>query len=398
MISNQHIVCISNTTWHGPFTKSTVQIMSRLAVNNKLLFVEYPFTIKDFLLSILKKRKAPILRILGFKSRIKEIKTEKGSIVYQLIVPPVIPCDFIKNETIFRFIFLVNTRIYLHALKKALKKLHMTDVVSISAYNPYYGLSLKGKLNEKLNIYYSHDGPNIRRHGKRVLKIDAQYSAAADAVITTSDFLARNKISYNSKCFVVKNGVDFETFNKYSRVESLINSHVTIGYIGSMDFRFDIELVETTVKAFPDYAFHFIGNVSNVAVTTRLGKYANVQFLAPVKPEHVPELLSKFNAGIIPYLQNEINKNIYPLKINEYLAVGVPVIMTRFAELPEFEEIVDAVTNSTDFIKQLKYHVENDNNQKRKQRIEFASKNSWDNRSEEFSRIIAGLLHISKNN
>jgi hypothetical protein len=28
---------------------------------------------------------------------------------------------------------------------------------------------------------------------------------------------------------------------------------------------------------------------------------------------------------------NEVNKNIYPLKINEYLAVGVPVVMTAFA-------------------------------------------------------------------
>lgn len=272
----------------------------------------------------------------------------------------------------------------------------MTDVVSISAYNPYYGLSLKGKLDEKINLYYSYDGPNIRRHGKRVLRIDAEYTSAADAVITTSDFLANDKKKYNTNCFVVKNGVDFEAFSKHSRIEDPSTENVKIGYIGSMDFRFDIDLVEEAVKALPNFSFHFVGNVRNELIKTRLEQYDNVTFLAPVKPEEVPQLLSGFNAGIIPYLQNEINKNIYPLKINEYLAVGVPVIMSRFAELPEFEGMADSVTNATDFIQKIRTQVEEDSIPKQKLRIEFASQNSWDNRAVEFSDILENLIQKTK--
>jgi len=396
MISGQHIVCMSNTTWYGPFTKSTVQLMSRLAVGNKLVFVEYPYTFKDVLFSLLKKGNAPVSRILGLRNRINEIKTDQGSVIYQLFIPPVFPCDFIKNESLFNFVFSINTKIYLRSLRKALKELRMENVLSISAYNPYYGLALKGKLGEKLNIYYSYDGPNTRRHGKRVLSVDAKYSGAADAVITTSDFLAVDKKKYNPKCFVVKNGVDFDAFSKHSNIDDFSKKEVKIGYIGSMDFRFDIDMVEAAVKAIPEYSFHFVGSIRNEAIKSRLEKYANVQFFAPVKPEEVPALLSGFNAGIIPYLQNDINRNIYPLKINEYLAVGVPVIMSRFAELPEFNGIIDSATNSTDFIKYLKKQVEEDNNEKRKLRIEFASENSWDNRAEEFSDIITQLLNNTK--
>jgi teichuronic acid biosynthesis glycosyltransferase TuaH len=396
MISGQHIVCMSNTTWYGPFTKSTVQLMSRLAVGNKLVFVEYPYTFKDVLFSLLKKGNAPISRILGLRNRINEIKTEQGSVIYQLFIPPVFPCDFIKNEALFRFVFSINTKIYLRSLRKALKQLKMKDVISVSAYNPYYGLSLKGKLNEKLNLYYSYDGPNIRRHGKRVLRIDGAYTNVADAVITTSDFLALEKKNYNPRCFVVKNGVDFPTFQKHSNIENFSKGEATIGYIGSMDFRFDIDMVEEAVKAIPDYTFHFVGSIRNEEIRSRLGEYTNVRFLKPVKPEEVPALLSGFNAGIIPYLQNDINRNIYPLKINEYLAVGVPVIMSRFAELPEFEGMADSVTNPTDFIQCIKKQVEEDNSLKRKLRIEFASKNSWDNRAEEFSDIIEKLLNNTK--
>lgn len=396
MIAGQHIICISNTTWHGPFTKSTVQIMSRLAVENKLIFVEYPFTIKDLLSAVFRKGKAPVARMLGFRNRLNEIKTDQGSVIYQLVVPPVIPCDFIKSEALFNFLFSINTKIYLRCLKNAMKVLRMKDVISISAYNPYYGLTLHGKLDEKLNIYYSYDGPNIRRHGKRVLRIDAEYTSAADVVITTSDFLARDKMKHNPNCFVVKNGVDFETFRKHALIENFSRENVKIGYIGSMDYRFDIDMVEAAVQALPAYSFHFTGNVSNIEVKNRLGKYSNVHFFAPVKPGEVPELLSGFNAGIIPYLQNDINKNIYPLKINEYLAVGVPVIMTRFAELPEFDGMADAVSNSDDFIKRIRSQVEKDSSLKRRLRVEFASRNSWDKRADEFSDIIGASLMNTK--
>lgn len=396
MISGQNIVCISNTTWYGPFTKSTVQLMSRMAVGNRLVFVEYPFTIKDVLLTLLKRGKAPVSRILGIKNRIREIRTDQNSVIYQLVVPPVLPCDFIKNEILFHVIFNINTKIYLRCLRKALKKLNMENVISVSAYNPYYGLKLRHKLNEILNIYYSYDGPNIRRHGKRVMKIDNEYSSIADAVITTSAFLAEEKKKHNPNCFVVKNGVDFEAFNKFSKVETSRQKTPKIGYIGSMDFRFDIDMVEAAVKALPFYEFHFIGHVRNKTITSRLVSFSNVSFFPPVKPAEVPALLSGFSAGIIPYLQNEINKNIYPLKINEYLAVGVPVIMSKFADLPEFEEMADSVTNPADFIRRIKDLVEEDDSAKRIQRIEFASKNSWDKRAEEFSGIIEGLLNESK--
>jgi hypothetical protein len=32
----KNIICISQTTWHGEFTKSTVQLLSLLAEKNKL--------------------------------------------------------------------------------------------------------------------------------------------------------------------------------------------------------------------------------------------------------------------------------------------------------------------------------------------------------------------------
>lgn len=395
MIRGKNIVCISNTTWYGPFTKSTVQIMSRLSYGNKLLFVEYPYTFKDVVLGLLRKGNAPVKRILGLQKRIQTITTEQGTRVHQLIAMPVIPCDFIKNETIFRILFGINAMLYRISLKRAIKQLNMKDLIFISAYNPYYGMALKGKLNEQVNVYYSYDGPNVRRHGKRVIGVDAAYAAAADAVVSTSEYLTDEKRKFNPGAYTVKNGVDFELFSKNART-GIAEGPVKIGYIGSMDFRFDIDMVETAVNALRDYEFHFIGLIRNKVIRYRLEQYPNVRFSDPVPPGEVPQLLSSFSAGIIPYLQNDINKNIYPLKINEYLACGVPVIMSRFALLPEFDAITSIVSDPSEFTLQIRKQVEEDNLTKIRQRIEFASGNSWDRKASEFSDILENLLsHVN---
>ena len=95
---------------------------------------------------------------------------------------------------------------------------------------------------------------------------------------------------------------------------------------------------------------------------------------------------------MIPYICTEINKNIYPLKINEYLAVGVPVVITRFADLPEFSAHVSFASTSDEFLKCLNREIENDSDEKIKNRIEFARSNSWKSRSMLFSSVISSFL------
>ena len=132
MIQGEDIICISNTTWFGEYTKSTVQIMSRLAKNNRVIFVEYPFTIKDLLFTFLGKQSCPAKRMLGISNRLTLVKTETESEVYHLVVPPVLPVDFIKNDTTFNFFFNLNTAVYLRQIRKALKKLDIKNSFSFN--------------------------------------------------------------------------------------------------------------------------------------------------------------------------------------------------------------------------------------------------------------------------
>lgn len=399
MLSNENIVCVSNTTWEGFYTKSTVQILSLLAAKNKVLFVEYPFTIKDAFSAITGSGRAPYKRMLGLEKRLVLKQSTFVTPVYQLVLPPVLPVEFIKIESLYNLLFRINTFIYSRSVKKALKKLNMNSPVCINAYNAIYGDKLVGKLGEKLHVFYCYDGNDTRRYGKRADTADESFSRKADGIIVTSDFLAKPKLVFNNNVEVVKNGVDFGVFSKHSKSEVNSNSvRRKVGYIGSLDHRFDLETVEYTVQQLPEYDFEFVGDLMNKSIEPQLSKYANVTFKPPVKPDEVPALLRKCDVGLIPYTCTEYNKNVYPLKINEYLSVGVPVVLTSFAHLPEFEKIVRFTKGKEDFCSAIKQEIEADTSEKIKHRIEFAKSNSWESRAELFGNILEKYLIHKKSN
>lgn len=389
MIEGKNIICISQTTWHGEFTKSTVQLLSLLAEKNTIVFVEYPFTIKDVVMSLLGKQKAQVARMLGLKNRIKNEITDTGAVVKHLVMPPVLPVDFISNESVFKKIFSINTYIYRTQLRKTIKKLKLVDPIIITAYNPMYGLPMINKLNEYLNIYYCYDGMDTQRHKSRIYNIEKQFCKKVDSIITTSDYLNAEKKKLNPRSYVVKNGVDFKLFAPHSK-KSISSTETVkrVGYIGTLDFRFDIDTMEYAIKELPEVLFEFTGYLLNNEIRERLSTYKNVAFFTSVKAHEVPKLLAKYDLGIIPYKMNEVNRNIYPLKINEYLAVGVPVVMTAFADLTDFKSTVKAASSREFFKAFIEEELKNDSNQLIQKRIEFAKLNSWENRAAAFSDII----------
>jgi len=391
MLQGEDIICIANTSWFGNYAKSTVQILERLAKNNRVLFVEYPYTIKDIFATFRGRQNAPVKRMLGLEKRLKLIDTNVDSKVYNLVIPPGIPVFFLKNEHIFNLLFPINVLIYKLTLKWAMRKIGMKNPIAITAYNPIFGLSLLNKLGEKSHIYYCYDGVESVFFGKRIFAIEKRFSELVKAIITTSDYLNSEKMKLNSNTFVVKNGVDFPVFRMFSKSHVYKRERKRVGFIGSLDPRFDIDTVEYTIGKLQHFDFEFTGDMRNEALKSRLKKFSNVQFFEPIKPNDVPELLANYDVGIIPYIVNEVNKNIYPLKINEYLAVGVPVVMNAFASLPEFEGLISVASDKDDFVRKLIAETEDDSVQLIRKRIDFASANSWEARTESFGSFIEKL-------
>lgn len=397
MISDRNIVCISNPTWEGNYAKTIVELMKVFARKNKVLYVDNPHTVKTLVDGVTGKAKLPLKVVFGFEKRLRKIELEEGA-VYVLRPPMILTINHLKPGKTYDRLLQLNAWIVRRSIKKALHQLNMEQgIINFISLNPWLGLPIARKLNEQHLIYHCYDelaaATWYKVHGPRLEKI---LMKKVDAVIVTSEGLYERKKGYNPSCYLVKNAVNAKLYSQ--GFDSEVRNKKVIGYIGSVDSRVDYELVEYLATSLSDYQFIFIGRVRNPEGEVILRRNKNIQLEGAKDVSELPAYLKKFSIGIIPFKRNDFTKNIYPLKINEYLAAGVPVVTTNFSYLDEFKNIVQIVDEPEAFKQHILQEITTDTLEKKLQRREVAFSNSWDHRAEEISNVIEILDKKSNQN
>ncbi len=392
MIKNESVLCMPLTTWDSEFPNTLVQLMHEFSrFNNKILFVDYEYTIKDLVNGSNGGDKVPVKRILGIKPRLRKVKSKYDADIYVLTPPPVLPINWIRWDNPYRMLLQLNCFLIRKSIHEALQRLEMDSPILINGYNPFFGLHLAGAFDESLNIYYCYDEIKgdafYALHGPA---IEQDYIKKADGVITTSDALYESKYHLHPNTFVVKNGVDLSLFNQVVNQPRRQKDRPLIGYTGSIDERFDIECTRYLIQHMPDADFLLVGRTPNEEAKEQLECYPNVTFVGSRKPEEVPGFLVDVDVCIIPYIKNAMTRGVYPLKINEYLAAGKPVVMTDFAHISDLDCVVNIAENKEHFLKLVRSNLHSSEQEVRR-RIKVASRNSWENKAEELSEAIDAI-------
>ena len=387
------ILCIGLPSWEGNYAKSTILLLSSLASIHRVLYVEYQFTIKDVLINLIKREpNVPVKRILGFENRFRKIPLRNNRCINVLTPPPVLPFYGIRNKRIHDWVLHINNKIIRRSVKKYLNKLNFNQPLFMNAFDPFYGSSNFGKFNEIGSLYYCYDdmatAPLLKNHGAR---LEADFINSVDVSIFTSSALLNNR--GNDKSFLIENGVDFELFNQRAKKktdrEAPSNKRNIIGFVGSMDERIDYGLLKFAITNLSQIDFQFVGRIICDNEMKELDTFDNVELIDPVSYNRLPEVMSNFDIGIIPFTLSEFNKSIYPMKINEYLSLGLPVVSTNFSDLTQFEKVIDITESNSSFCEALKQTVADKDETNRKNRIKTAQGNSWLKRAQKLSQIIS---------
>jgi glycosyltransferase involved in cell wall biosynthesis len=395
-LKNENIICISDRDWENIYMNPAVELLSEVAKQNNILYIDRQHTIKDIIFRILKSKGSfSVYRIFGICKRIRSIETRNGTEVNVLSPYPSIPFNWLKNDgKIYRVILKFNAFLLKKNIRKAIKKLKITQPIIINSWNPFVGIFLNGKFNEKLNIYFCWDEMRLAPYYKPYVGIiEDEFTKMVDAVISTSKAIAENRKLLNKNNFVIKNAADFNLFNKAYQIKSKqARKKKVVGFIGSIDYRFDVDLVKYLIQNSPDLDFLIVGRNDNQEAINMLSEFSNVEIHDSQVPEKLPEFAARMDIGIIPFRRLDVIRNMYPMKINEYLSAGLPVVMTKFADLPEFEDIVFSTNKPDIFLDRIREEIKNDSEQKQLQRINFARNNSWEKRAEKLSKILFDLL------
>jgi glycosyltransferase involved in cell wall biosynthesis len=126
----------------------------------------------------------------------------------------------------------------------------------------------------------------------------------------------------------------------------------------------------------PEWNLILIGPEDVSFQNSRLHHLKNVHFLGSKKTDELAAYLQYMDVLINPQLLNEVTVGNYPRKVDEYLAMGKPVVAIKTETMEIFREHVDLAENSPRFV----------------QRIAFAHSHSWQNSVSQIKNAINNRL------
>lgn len=216
---------------------------------------------------------------------------------------------------------------------------------------------------------------------------------AADTLIATSpalaDLLQRTS---GRRAHIVSNGVEYDRFaSPAQRPSDLPDDGVPIaGYVGSVYPWIDFTLLEHLCRALPDVRVVIVGKEHPEVrpKLSALSRYRNFLFLGYRPYESVPSYLQHFNAGLIPFLHNQLTEGVNPVKLYEYAAAGLTPVVTEFSpDLVSFGHLVSICPTPEEFIGAVRSTLSPDSHRTDALRA-FARANDWNAKAAQVAALL----------
>ena len=208
-------------------------------------------------------------------------------------------------------------------------------------------------------VYYCVDDysaiPGVNVEAVRAM--DDEATRKSDLVFVVSETLLRAKQAANPNTRLSPHGVDARHFAAARRPGPVpadiadLNGPV-VGYFGLVEEWMDWEMVDWLAGRRPHWQFVMIGRVG--VPQERLPVRPNLHFLGRRPYAELPAYGRRFDAAIIPSrLDHRFAQHASPLKLREYLAMGVPVVAAATPENRKFADVADMAETRDQFLAHL---------------------------------------------
>ncbi len=364
MLKDRNIIIFGDDWDRHP---STIQHITRiLAKSNRILWV-----------SSLGLRK-PRLKVYDVKRIVEKIGKMLVQPTRQTPAVPVIeihPLIFPFYD--FKVIRIINAFILRTQIQRKMKKLNFSNVILLIS-TPLVA-DLVGKFGEVSSYYLCFDDYS-RFNGvyRSIPSMEKKVLDQVNGCFSISDDLLQSRLCKSGENHYLPQGVDDEHFSSIAieiprQIENI--KKPIIGYFGLISNWVDVDLVRECAKTYPSISFVLIGK-ANIDLSTYLDVH-NMFLLGEVPYEQLPAYAQRFDGGIVPFIVNELTKAANPIKILEYLAVGLPVVSTNLPEARKFGDCVLVAGDNKEFVLLIKVALEkNSSNEKRERQVK-ARQYSW---------------------
>jgi len=159
-----------------------------------------------------------------------------------------------------------------------------------------------------------------------------RYVANNSDVLVAVNYQMREKFKEFGDVVLIPNGYSPDLL-KDAPVKKLRKGSITAGFFGHLhQARFDWPLLTNAAKRNPEWMFHIIG----FGEPAGLSLPENVLMIGLVEPSALSGYAKNWDLGIIPYQKNELCRRLNPIKIFEYLFLGLPIVATGCEDVKNY--------------------------------------------------------------
>lgn len=191
---------------------------------------------------------------------------------------------------------------------------------------------------------------------------DRWLSTRADLTVYASRTLYEES-PLRPKSLLVSHGVELAHFDRPKALQAGPPPDITnlkrpiVGFFGDIEGNttVDMDLIARVGHVLSNVSFVFVGRV-----VTNLGAVRdlpNVYFLGKKPYEDVPRYGAQFDVAIMPWKQNRWIHYCNPIKLKEYLALGLPIVTTEFPEALHYRDVMYVARSRDEFINGIREAV-----------------------------------------
>lgn len=262
-------------------------------------------------------------------------------------------------------------------LKKSLKRNNFYDVDILWLTNPKYYYLTEIIKYKKLVYRCADDVSGFKKMCRTIPYFEEKVIKKADEVFVTALSLLEKKKYLRNDLIYLPNGVELDNFmrDKYVVPKEFRNSsRKRCIYVGAIDHWFDIELVKKCAENLKDVDFYFIGPAKIDLSPLKI--YKNIFILGKRDYKDVPDYLYYSDVSIIPFEVSTLTDSVTPIKLYEYMSVGLNVVSTNFKEMSHINSPAYVAENESEFLSYVRQAIES-KGKSRERNIRFAKENTW---------------------
>jgi polysaccharide pyruvyl transferase WcaK-like protein/glycosyltransferase involved in cell wall biosynthesis len=218
---------------------------------------------------------------------------------------------------------------------------------------------------------------------------DAQFEAhlinAADVVFTVKRSLSEKALRLGrEEVALIPNGVR-KGIEQHSGAQDLERGDITLGYFGHLSPAWiDWGLLVEAARRRPNWRFHIIGYGETSKPTAIPG---NLKLIGRVPQELLASYAANWDVGLVPFKPGKVSDGADAIKIYEYLAMDLPVVVTGIDGPDGSEGLVTKASGVDDLLSRVQ-----DAARTRARGIDarrrFVAETTWDRRVDDILRTV----------